>query len=88
MKLSIDDLMVDSYAIQLCEQELTEIKGGTTLPCAGYVLVGTIITTIGYVWGSYNNKAKTPKKKVQSVSTYKNKSGGDSTVTTTTYTYY
>lgn len=58
MKLSIDDLMVDSYAIQLCEQELTEIKGGTSIPCGLYVLAGTVVTAIATVWVSYNNKPK------------------------------
>lgn len=85
MKLSIDDLMVDSYAIQLCEQELTEIKGGTTIPCGLYVLVGTVVTVIGTVWVSYNNKPKTKVKKTKVTSVYKNKMGGDSTITTWTY---
>lgn len=34
MKLSIDDLRVDSYATQVSELELTEVKGGTSWPCA------------------------------------------------------
>lgn len=33
MKLSIDDLRVDSYATQVSENELTEVKGGTTPIC-------------------------------------------------------
>lgn len=77
--------MVDSYAIQLCEQELTEIKGGTTIPCGLYVLVGTVVTVIGTVWVSYNNKPKTKVKKTKTTSVYKNKMGGDSTITTWTY---
>jgi hypothetical protein len=35
MKLSIDDLRVDSYAAQLSELELTEVKGGSTWYCVG-----------------------------------------------------
>lgn len=77
--------MVDSYAIQLCEQELTKIKGGTTIPCGLYVLVGTVVTVIRTVWVSYNNKPKTKVKKTKVTSVYKNKMGGDSTITTWTY---
>lgn len=77
--------MVDSYAIQLSEHELTEIKGGTTYPCGVYVLIGTVVTVIGTVWVSYNNKPKTKVTKSKIVSKYKNKMGGDSTVTTWTY---
>ena len=33
MKLSLDELKVDSYAIQASETELAEVKGGTTITC-------------------------------------------------------
>jgi hypothetical protein len=39
MKLSIEDLRVDSYATQLSELDLTEVKGGTTPVCVWF---GTI----------------------------------------------
>ena len=33
MKLTLDQLRVDSYATQVSENELTEVKGGTTPVC-------------------------------------------------------
>ncbi len=33
MKLTLDQLKVDSYSTQICENELTEVKGGTSLIC-------------------------------------------------------
>jgi hypothetical protein len=33
MKMTLDQLKVDSYATQVSEIELTEIKGGTWLSC-------------------------------------------------------
>ena len=36
MKLTLDELKVDSYATQVSESELTEVKGGTTPACALY----------------------------------------------------
>jgi hypothetical protein len=88
MKLSIDDLMVDSYAVQLCEQELTEIKGGSTLPCAGYTLIGSLITAASVIIAASSGKPKQIKTKKTITDKYKNKAGGDSIVTHTTYTFY
>ncbi len=86
-KLSIEDLMVDSYAVQLSDQELTQIKGGTTVPCGAYVLIGTMVTVIGTIIVAGINKQKTVKKKIQTVNKLKNVKGGDSTITTTEYHY-
>lgn len=51
MMLSIDDLRVDSYATQLSEMELTELKGGGTpaaiLPYLGYAAVAALVTAVG-----------------------------------------
>ncbi|MEW7280692.1 hypothetical protein ABW636_19045 [Aquimarina sp. 2201CG1-2-11] len=33
MKLSLNELQVDSYATQVSENELTDVKGGTSLAC-------------------------------------------------------
>ena len=79
MKLSIDDLMVDSYAIQFCEQELTDIKGGST-PL--YVLGGVVVTAVAAVWSSYNSQ---PKSNTVITNKLKNRQGGDSLVVSTIY---
>ena len=34
MKLTLDQLKVDSYSTQICETELTEIKGGSWFFCS------------------------------------------------------
>lgn len=47
MVLSIDDLRVDSYATQLSEIELTEVKGGATPALLGYVAVAALVTAVG-----------------------------------------
>ena len=39
MKMSLDELKVDSYAVQVSENELTNVKGGTTPACVGAVVV-------------------------------------------------
>ena len=48
MKMSLSDLQVESYATQLSETELTEVKGGSSLPCAaaaGIYALGTAVVT-------------------------------------------
>lgn len=52
MKLTLDQLQVDSYATQISNQELTEVKGGSTPGCLGYVVVGAIAVGVGYLIGS------------------------------------
>lgn len=51
MKLNIDDLRVESYANQLSETELTELKGGVTPIGIGgwltYVGVAAVVTAVG-----------------------------------------
>ena len=34
MKLTLDQLKVDSYSTQICENELTEVKGGSWFFCS------------------------------------------------------
>jgi hypothetical protein len=46
MKLSIDDLRVDSYATQVSDLELTEVKGGTSWPCALVPVVIQIVVEV------------------------------------------
>ena len=43
MKMSLDELKVDSYAAQVNKNELTEVKGGTTPICVGVAYVGAAI---------------------------------------------
>lgn len=52
MVLSIEDLKVDSYATQLSEVELTELKGGATPGLLAYIAVvaaGAVVYTVGSV---------------------------------------
>ena len=50
MKLSIDDLRVDSYTTQVSELELTEVKGGSTPGCwLGYTVVAAAVTAVATV---------------------------------------
>ena len=50
MRLSIDDLRVQSYATQVSELELTEVKGGSTPLCyvavAAIAAVGTVVVAV------------------------------------------
>jgi hypothetical protein len=41
MRLTIDDLRVDSYSSQVSELELTEVKGGTT-PFVADIIVALV----------------------------------------------
>ncbi|WP_299136863.1 hypothetical protein [uncultured Tenacibaculum sp.] len=43
MKMTLDQLRVDSYAAQVNENELTEIKGGTSPVCL--IIVGAMLLT-------------------------------------------
>lgn len=47
MKLSLAELQVDSYATQVSESELTEIKGGSAILCGIAYVVGAAIVTAG-----------------------------------------
>jgi len=52
MKLSLDELQVDSYAVQVSEAELAEVKGGLAfIPAleAAALLVGLVIGVITIV---------------------------------------
>lgn len=42
MKMTLDQLRVDSYATQVSETELTEIKGGTWVLCAFALLAAFV----------------------------------------------
>ena len=53
MKLSLDELKVDSYAVQVSESELAEVKGGTGWACVdlGIALVNKVIAA----YAAYNS---------------------------------
>jgi hypothetical protein len=55
MRLSIDDLRVDSYATQVSELELTEVKGGTTPWCV-YVGCALIAAGTAIIVAAVNSK--------------------------------
>jgi hypothetical protein len=55
MTLSIEDLRVDSYATQLSELELTELKGGVTPAWLAYVAVAVVGTVGAIVVSAINN---------------------------------
>jgi hypothetical protein len=42
MRMTLDQLRVDSYATQVSEHELTEVKGGSTPVCAAYAAYATV----------------------------------------------
>lgn len=44
MKLTLDQLKVDSYASQVSENELTEVKGGTSPVC---IVIGAAVLLAG-----------------------------------------
>lgn len=52
MKLTLDQLKVDSYANQVSESELTEVKGGTSPACVVYGVVAVVAIGVGYLIGS------------------------------------
>jgi len=45
MKMTLDQLRVDSYATQVNESELTEVKGGTTPLCVVIVVAAGLLTS-------------------------------------------
>ena len=55
-KLSLDDLRIESYASQVSESELAEIKGGTAQVC---LVAGLVIAALGLTWEVFlkDNKA-------------------------------
>jgi hypothetical protein len=60
MKLTLDQLRVDSYSTQVSENELTEIKGGTTIQC--WQLAAAVATAVAAWWyggGSTSNSGAT-----------------------------
>jgi len=73
MKLSLDDLKVDSYAIQVSESELAEVKGGTAWLCfdAGVALATLLIA--GY------NAFKSDPAKASGGASGGSSSGGNTT---------
>ena len=56
MKMSLEDLKVDSYAAQVSENELTNVKGGTTPACVGAVVAyagaAVVAGAAGYAVGT------------------------------------
>lgn len=83
MKLSIDALKVDSYAMQVSENELTEIKGGTTLPCALYFVGAAVATGVTYVIVTALNNDSDHKECTNTTTTT---TGNGTTTTTTSHT--
>jgi hypothetical protein len=37
-KLTLDQLEVENFAMQVSEEELSNLKGGSTVPCASFLL--------------------------------------------------
>jgi hypothetical protein len=37
-KLTLDQLEVDNFAMQVSEEELSNLKGGSSVPCASFLL--------------------------------------------------
>lgn len=81
--LSIDDLRVDSYATQLSELELTELKGGVTPAWLGFVAVAAAVTTVGSIVVAAIN-ADNDHKECGSITTTVTSVVGGTTVTTST----
>ena len=53
MKLSLDELKVDSYAVQASETELAEVKGGTGTICVDIGIALASVVVAGYsAWKS------------------------------------
>lgn len=52
MKLSLDELEVESYALQVSESELSDVKGGTTWWCIFDAAVA-VVGAAGSVWAAY-----------------------------------
>lgn len=57
MKLSLDELEVESYALQVSESELSEVKGGTTWGCVdiGMAVVSLILGIVSTCQSSNKN---------------------------------
>lgn len=54
MKLSLDELEVESYALQVSESELSDVKGGTTWWCVFDAAVA-VIGTAGSIWAAFQS---------------------------------
>lgn len=78
MKLTLDQLRVDSYATQLSEAELTDVKGGTTLVCVdvGIAAVTAIAAVVTAVSAGANDH-----KECDTVTTVKKNADGSTTTT-------
>jgi hypothetical protein len=77
MKLSIDDLRVHSYATQVNELELTEVKGGSGWACA-IPLVEVLVKVVEAAIAADNDH-----KECGNTTTTKKNKDGSTTVTTT-----
>ncbi len=89
-KLSLDQLEVENFASQLSEEELSNVKGGTTPACALYGAAAAVATAAIYaateIYKAYEDDNDEPRIKHEIKVNYKTPSGADSTVTT--YIYY
>lgn len=91
MVLSIDDLRVDSYATQLSEIELTEVKGGATPALLGYVAVAALVTAVGAVAVAVvnaNSAGDNDHKECDTQTTVTTIHNADGSTTTITNTYH
>lgn len=57
MKLSLEELKVESYASQVSETELTAVKGGSSAPCGIYVLGAALVTGVVAITNNLIDKA-------------------------------
>lgn len=64
MKLSLDELEVESYALQVSESELSEVKGGTTWVCVDFGVAAASLILSGYAvykeWRNSNTASSAP----------------------------
>lgn len=88
MKLSINDLRVDSYATQVSELELTEVKGGTSPVCVylGITAAEALAAAAVVAAAAITAYASSPSdSKTKTVTYDANGKVKDSTVTHTTH---
>ena len=82
-KLTLDQLEVETFAMQLSEEELSNLKGGTTPGC--FLVGAALVAGAAAVWAAYASQPKTPSYTVQSTVVYPTKNGDSTVVTTRNY---
>jgi hypothetical protein len=81
-KLTLDQLEVENFAMQLSEEELSNLKGGTTPGC--YLVGAALVAAGAAVWAAYVNSR--PTSYTQTTTIY-HTPHGDSTVVYVQYHY-